>query len=59
MVHIYCSSYKVRDRGSTVVKVLYYKSEGRRFDPSAQPVQISREFSNGSGPALTNLEATK
>ena len=24
----------IRDRGSTVVKELYYKSEGRCFDPS-------------------------
>jgi len=27
-------SYSMGDRGSTVVKVLCYKSEGRWFDPS-------------------------
>ena len=26
--------YNIEDRGSTVVKVLCYKSEGRCFDPS-------------------------
>jgi len=30
----YCSTFAVGDRGSTVVKVLCYKSEGRWFDPS-------------------------
>ena len=28
-----CYSFLVGDRGSTVVKVLCYKSEGRWFDP--------------------------
>ena len=31
----YCVLFTInRDRGSTVVKVLCYKSEGRWFDPS-------------------------
>jgi len=30
----YCTFVGIRDRGSTVVKVLCYKSEGRWFDPS-------------------------
>ena len=29
------------DRGSTVVKVLFYKSEGRWFDPSLVSVDFS------------------
>jgi len=34
-VHIlYIYIYIFGDRGSTVVKVLYYKSDGRWFDPS-------------------------
>jgi hypothetical protein len=31
---VYTHTHIYRDRGSTVVKVLCYKSEGRRFDPS-------------------------
>ena len=33
-VYIYGLFSPIRDRGSTVVKVLCYKSEGRWFDPS-------------------------
>ena len=34
MYFIYLIYIKIGDRGSTVVKVLCYKSEGRWFDPS-------------------------
>ena len=33
-VVLFWDTYKTRDRGSSVVQVLCYKSEGRWFDPS-------------------------
>jgi len=40
-IHIYTHTHS-GDRGSTVVKVLGYKSEGRWFDPSwSHPIVLS------------------
>jgi len=40
--------WRVADRGSTVVKVLCYKSEGRWFDPSWWSTQPLTEMSTRS-----------
>jgi len=50
--HILCSvSFFPGDRGSTVVKELCYKSEGRRFDPSGFFIDI-KFFRSLYGPGV-------
>ena len=46
---VYICTYKRRDRGSKVVKVLCYKSEGRWFDPSWCHWSFSLTSHNGPG----------
>jgi len=54
-IRICHNSYVDGDRGSTVVKVLCYKSEGRRFDPNWCQWIFHRTMVLGSTQPLTEM----